>query len=126
QELFDDLQRLGHQPFPLPVGLMLDEETPHKSRCIKCGTCDGFPCLVKAKADAHVVCVEPALEHPNVTLLTHAYVSRLETDGTGREVTRVHVERDGVAEEYSAATVVLSAGAINSAALLLRSASDQH
>jgi choline dehydrogenase-like flavoprotein len=126
QELSDDLERLGHHPFPLPVGIMLDEEAPQKSRCIRCNTCDGFPCLVNAKADAQVVCVDPALEHPNVTLLTHAHVSRLETGASGRQVTGVLVERNGGPEEYSADIVVLSCGAINSAALLLRSASEQH
>lgn len=70
-------------------------------------------------------CVDPALQHPNVSLLTNAYVSRLETNPCGREVSRVHVERDGVHEEYSA-DIVVSCGAINSAALLLRSANDLH
>jgi choline dehydrogenase-like flavoprotein len=41
-------------------------------------------------------------------------------------VTTVHVERGGVTETYSASIVVVSAGAINSAALLLRSANDRH
>ena len=99
---------------------------PRKSRCIRCGTCDGFPCLVQAKADAQVVCVDPALRHPNVTLVTHAYVSRLETNRSGREVAAVHVERNGEREVYRGSVVVVSAGAVNSAALLLRSASDRH
>jgi choline dehydrogenase-like flavoprotein len=73
-----------------------------------------------------VVCVEPALRYPNVTLRTRTRVTRLETDGTGRTVTRVVADRDGQAEEYSADLVVVSAGAINSAALLLASASDRH
>jgi choline dehydrogenase-like flavoprotein len=126
QELSDDLERLGHHPFPLPVGVMLDEDDPQGSRCIRCDTCDGFPCLVNAKADAQVVCVDPALQHPNVTLITHALVQRLETDPSGRQVTTVHVERNGEMERYSGDIVVLSCGAINSAALLLRSASEQH
>jgi choline dehydrogenase-like flavoprotein len=126
QELCDDLERLGHRPFPLPVGIMLDEENPRTSRCIRCDTCDGFPCLVGAKADAQVVCVDPALQHPNVTMVTNAMVQRLETDTSGYQVTTVLVERDGEREQYSADIVVLSCGAINSAALLLRSASDQH
>lgn len=126
QQLHDDLTRIGHRPFYLPVGIMLDESNPGKSRCIRCNTCDGFPCLVSAKADAQVVCVDPALEHPNVSMLTGAYVSRLETGDSGREVTRVHVERNGATETYSANVVVVSCGAINSAALLLRSASDKH
>ena len=77
-------------------------------------------------AHAEVVCVEPALRYPNVTLRTHAYVRRLETTADGRRVSKVVVERDGEVETYSADVVVVSAGAINSAALLLRSASDRH
>jgi choline dehydrogenase-like flavoprotein len=126
QELFDDLRRIGHHPFALPLGLMLDEASPHESRCIKCDTCDGFPCLVNAKADAHVIGVRQALQHSNVKLLTHAYVERLETNASGREVTRVHVRLNGALEEFSGDVVVVSCGAINSAALLLRSASDRH
>ena len=55
-----------------------------------------------------------------------ARVSRLETNATGRTVTRIVVERNATHEEYLADVVVVSAGAINSAALLLRSASDRH
>src|SRR5207249_3431078 len=60
QQLSDDLKRLGHRPFHLPVGVLLDEQNPQKSKCIRCSTCDGFPCLVQAKADAHVNLVRSA------------------------------------------------------------------
>jgi choline dehydrogenase-like flavoprotein len=126
QQLSDDWARAGCKPFHVPLGIMLDERDTRRSRCIRCATCDGHPCLVQAKSDAQVICVDPALEHRNVTLLTGAYVSRLETSASGREVTRVLVERDGAKESYTADIVVVSAGAINSAALLLRSLSDQH
>lgn len=126
QQLHDDWARLGHKPFHVPLGIMLDEGQRWKSPCIRCATCDGHPCLVNAKSDADVVCVKPALEHPNVTLLTEALVTRLDTNPSGREVTTVHVERGGVKEAYSAGIVVVAAGAINSAALLLRSANDRH
>jgi choline dehydrogenase-like flavoprotein len=126
QQLSDDFARLGLRPFHVPLGVLLDEDNPRKSRCIRCGTCDGHPCLVSAKADAQVLCVDPALEHPNVTLLTGAYVARLETSPSGREVTRVIVERNGAREAYSAHVVVVACGAINSAALLLRSANGRH
>ena len=53
----------GLQPFHVPLGIMLDEQSARKSPCIRCATCDGIPCLVNAKSDAHVVCVEPALAH---------------------------------------------------------------
>ena len=42
----------GLHPFPLPVGLIYDESAPQFSPCIRCATCDGFPCLVNGKADA--------------------------------------------------------------------------
>jgi choline dehydrogenase-like flavoprotein len=126
QQLSDDFARLGLRPFHTPLGVMLDEQHPQSSRCIRCQTCDGFPCLVSAKSDAQVCGVDPALQHANVTLLTNAYVSRLETSPAGREVSKVHVERDGAHEEYSADVVVVSCGALNSAALLLRSANDRH
>ncbi|MBI2688708.1 MAG: GMC family oxidoreductase [Acidobacteria bacterium] len=121
QKLHDDLERVGHRPFHLPVGVMLDAENPHKSKCIRCNTCDGFPCAANAKADAQVVAVDPALQHRNVTLLTNALVTRLETDPAGKRIAAVHVERDAEMIRYTADVVVVSAGAINSAALLLKS-----
>lgn len=127
QQLHDDLTRRGLRPFHVPLGVHLDETDRRRSPCIRCATCDGHPCLVNAKSDAQVTCVDPALAaHPNLTLRTGARVLRLETGPSGREVTRVHVEREGVPEVYSAGIVVVACGAINSAALLLRSASDRH
>ena len=126
QRLHDDLVGLGRRPFHVPVGVMLDEADRLGSACIRCGTCDAFPCLVNAKADADVLCVRPALKHPNLTLLTRARATRLETGARGREVTRVVVERDGEEQAFAADLVVVACGAVNSAALLLRSASDAH
>ena len=126
QHLSDDFARLGLKPFHVPLGIMLDEKNPRASRCIRCDTCDGFPCLVYAKSDAQVCCVDPALEHPKVTLLTNALVKRLETDAAGRTVKKVVVEVAGKTEEFTADIVAVSCGAINSAALLLRSANEKH
>jgi choline dehydrogenase-like flavoprotein len=126
RELVDGLQQAGHCPFPLPIGIRLDEKDRSNSACIRCETCDGFPCLVDAKADAHVMCVRPALRHKNVTLLTNSYVERLETGASGREVTGVVVRRGERTETLRGDVVVVSCGAINSAALLLRSANGRH
>jgi choline dehydrogenase-like flavoprotein len=126
QALSEDLAAHGLNPFHVPLGVQLNERDSRASSCIRCETCDGFPCLVRAKSDAEVLCVEPALRHPNVTLLTGAYVERLETSASGREVTTVVVKREGRTEHYGGDLVVVSAGAINSAALLLRSANDRH
>src|SRR5947208_16165739 len=105
---------MGLRPFHTPLGIMLDEKSPQASKCIRCDTCDGFPCLVSGKSDAQVLCVDPALEHPNVTLLTNAYVERLETSASGIEVSGVVVRRGATVESYSADLVVVSGGAINS------------
>src|SRR6516225_9930762 len=129
QELCDGLRARGYHPFPLPLGILLDEakgKPKRHSACVRCDAFDGYPCLVNGKADAQVICVDPALDHPNVTLLTNAYVRRLDADGSGRTVTKVLVERCGALEEYAADIVVVAGGAINSALLLLRSANDTH
>jgi choline dehydrogenase-like flavoprotein len=126
QKLSDDLERMGHRPFPLPVGVMLDESDPERSPCVRCTRLDGFPCLVDAKADAHVCAVRPAIAFPNVTLRTHAKAERIETDPTGRTATAVVVTENGEPRTYRGNVVVVSCGAANSAALLLRSASEAH
>ena len=126
QQLADDLEAAGYRPFHAPCGIMLDESNPPFSTCIRCATCDGFPCLVHAKSDAEVLGVRPALEHPNVTLQTNARVVRLGTNGDGTAVSEVVVERDGAEERFAAEIVVVACGAANTAKLLLQSASDKH
>jgi choline dehydrogenase-like flavoprotein len=126
QHLSDDLAAGGYHPFHAPCGIMLDEARRPMSTCIRCVTCDGYPCLVHAKADAEVIAVRPLLEAPNVTLLTGAEVTRLETDDSGRTITGVVVSRDGDREVYTGDIVAVCTGAANSAKLLLNSASDKH
>ena len=126
QQLADDLAAAGYTPFHAPCGIMLDEANMPFSTCIRCATCDGFPCFVHAKSDADVLGVRPALEHPNVTLLTNARVVRLETNEGGTTVTDVVVEREGAEERFAGDIVVVACGAANTAKLLLQSASDAH
>jgi choline dehydrogenase-like flavoprotein len=108
-------------PFCLPSGIDLREG----GRCVRCKTCDGFPCNVLAKSDADICCVRVATQSANVELLTRTYARRLLTDPRGR-VTGVEIERDGEQFEVRADIVVVACGAANSAALLLRSASSAH
>lgn len=126
QQLSDDFARLGLRPFHTPLGVMRNEADPITSPCIRCDTCDGFPCLVNAKSDAQVCAVDPALKHGHVSLLTNAYAERLETDESGTQITRVIINHNGRREDLSADIVVSACGAINSAALLLRSRNDKH
>jgi choline dehydrogenase-like flavoprotein len=126
QQLADDLAAAGHHPFHAPCGVRLREQDMAHSHCVRCDTCDGFPCLVHAKSDAEVLAVRPALEHANVTLMRGAEAVRLETDARGGSVTGVVVDHPGGRETFSADVVVVSCGAANSARLLLASASDAH
>jgi len=126
QQLADDLVAHGLHPFHAPCGILLNESNMPYSTCVRCPTCDGFPCPLHAKADAEVMGVRPALEYPNVTLLTDAMAVRLDTNPAGTEVTAVVVEHEGHFERYAANIIVVSAGAANSAKLLLRSTSGKH
>jgi choline dehydrogenase-like flavoprotein len=126
QQLSDDLAAAGYRPFHAPCGVMLDESNMPYSTCVRCQDCDGFPCVVHAKSDAEVIAVRPALEHPNVTLLTNATALKLNTNADGTAVTEVVVDRDGERETYTADVVAVSCGAANSAKLLLASATDKH
>ena len=119
QQLSDDLAAAGYHPFHAPCGIRLNEANMPYSHCVRCATCDGFPCLVHAKSDAEVLGVRPALEHPNVTLLTNARATKLETDSSGGRVTEVVVERGGETERFAGDIVVVACGAANTAKLLL-------
>jgi choline dehydrogenase-like flavoprotein len=102
-QLAQELTRAGYQPFHTPTGVLSEEP-----------------------ADADVIAVRPLLGMLNVTLLTDAEVTCLQTDARGRSVTGVVVNRGGCQEVYRGGIVVLAAGAVNSARILLRSASDAH
>ena len=125
-QLYHDLAKGGYHPFHAPCGILLDEAERAKSTCIRCTWCDGYPCLVHAKSDAETISVRPIIDRPNVTLLVGSEVVKLETDAGGGAVTGVVVSRDGKQETYEADIVALSAGAANSAKILLASANDKH
>ena len=120
------LEEQGWKPFSLPLGVNLDQGHPVTSACIKCKTCGGYPCLVKAKSDARTLAVEPLLDLPNITLLTGRKVTKLETDGSGRTVTEVVCDTAQGEERWTGDIVVLAAGAVNTAAILLGSANAAH
>ena len=126
QRLFDDLTAAGYHPFPAPSAVMMNERNMAYSTCIRCQTCDGFPCLVHAKSDAEIVAVRPALEFPNVTLLRNAKALKLETNADGTAVTEVVADVGGKREAFRGDIIVASCGAANTAKLLLMSANDKH
>ncbi len=121
QKIFDRLKKEGLKPFHLPLGVRLNEKHRETSLCIRCDTCDGFPCLADAKSDAHHICLAPILKLPNVHLMTHAKAIKLIANPAKDKILEVEVESQGEIKRYKAKTFIVSCGAINSAALLLRS-----
>jgi choline dehydrogenase-like flavoprotein len=148
QAIEDDVRKLGIRTFPIPLGLKLNEANPLQSKCVRCDTCDGYPCLVHAKSDADINCIREIMDLPNVTLMINSRVTRLLTNAAGTAVTEVEVIHSGPGKAYdgaqnwaaghtplstqgktvtySAALFCVCAGAINSAVILLASANDRH
>ena len=121
-ELIEKLRAQGLHPYCLPMAIDLRAG----GRCIRCKTCDGFPCRVQAKGDAEICLVRPALAAGGIELWTNTQARRLLTDERGKRVTAVEVERAGETLRVSADRFILSCGAVNSAILLLRSADSRH
>lgn len=122
-ELEQRLRAQGLRPFALPLGLRPREASAPD---VNLSLFDGYPDPTETKADAHVIAVAPALARPNVELRTRCFVERLCTSASGREVTGVQAHTPEGIETLDADLVVVSCGAIESAALFLRSISDAH
>lgn len=123
QEVFDQLTVYGLHPFELPIGVNFN---PHQTlnAPYTLDRFDGFPDAAERKADAQVCALSKALEHPNVELMTHTKVLKLIADPSGKKVDKILVEHLGEQKLLEGKIFVLSAGAINSAALLLNSADE--
>ena len=148
QSIENDVRNLGINTFPIPLGLKLNEADPLASKCIRCDTCDGYPCLVHAKSDADINCIRQIMHLPNVTLMTNSRVTRLITNSAGTAVNAVEVmhsgpsahnsspnpdeavapplSKQGYSATYAGGLFAVCAGAVNSAVILLASASDKH
>lgn len=112
------LAKQGLNPAHLPLGVDIDEwlsggETGW----------DAHPNTGDGKKDAESVGLKRALRHNSVRLETGCDVKRLfaASDGT---IEAVEYTQNKRIHRVSAKTVILSAGAVNSAVLLLRSAND--
>jgi choline dehydrogenase-like flavoprotein len=121
--IVQQLAGLGLHPSPLPLGLIAPGEA---GGCVLCNTCNSFPCKLGRKSDADVCAVRPATAQGGAELLTNALALRLLTDSRGERVESVEIEHRGERRLIRARLVVVSCGAVNSAALLLRSATDAH
>ncbi len=126
EDLDKKLKQIGLKPFPLPMGIRLPQDFSRTEAPVMLENFDGFPDPTDSKADGQVVALRPALKNKNVTLLTHAYVEKLETNATGTLVSKVVATVKGEKIIFNADLVIVAGGAVNTAALMLRSANDQH
>jgi choline dehydrogenase-like flavoprotein len=122
QDLAESFRRRGLHPFRMPNGLEADTE---EKRAL-CATSDGAPNEAGLKSDAEKVAVDPALKNDNVSLMMDTKVTRLMTGPDGRTVIAAIAERDDQIVRIEAEKFILAAGAVNSAALLLGSATTEH
>jgi choline dehydrogenase-like flavoprotein len=118
-----ELRAQGLHPSPLPLGLIRPGEA---GGCQLCRTCNSFPCRIRMRSDAETCGIVPALAHENVTLWTNTRAERLVTNAAGTRVEAVELVRAGERLRVETPLCIVSCGAVNSAALLLRSASDRH
>ena len=118
-EVAERLRAQGLRPFPIPSSV----QDHAGGACVRCNTCDGFPCRLGAKGDAETCLIDPVLQHGNVALRTEALVVRLLADASGRRIEAAELA-DGT--QVRGDLFVLAAGAVNSAAILLRSVHAKH
>jgi choline dehydrogenase-like flavoprotein len=126
KELFDNVKSTGVKAYPIPMAVSLTEDNGKQDAPMVLGNFDGFPDPTESKSDAHILGIRPALKNTNVTLLTNAMVHKLETDSIGKAVSKVHVAVCGEMTVFACDIIIIGAGAVNSAALLLRTTSIHH
>lgn len=115
------MKKEGLSPFVMPAAV--DYGTDRA--CVLCSTCDGYPCLLEAKADAEISTLRPALQS-GARLMVGTKIDRLLTSTDGKRVTEAVGEKDGKPVRIIASRVAIACGAVNSAALLLRSRNADH
>ena len=119
QELIEALKTQDLNPHPLEMAIHWKESGCNPDS--PCTGCDGFPCYAGGKADAETQCLRPALKSPNVRLLTHTLVRRLQTEAGGRQIIEAEGTCRGESVVIRGGVFVLACGAVNSPAVLLRS-----
>lgn len=117
--------RLGWRTLPVPV---LVNTMPYHERaaCIHCQHCVGFACPVNAKNGTHNTLIPRALATGHCDLITEATVAQIDTDDAGHVIGVTYFDGEGQQRQARAEVVICSAGAIETARLLLNSASPKH
>lgn len=112
---------LGLRPFKIPLAINFSDRT--RPLCLRCITCDGFPCKVRAKNDLASTVLATAVA-AGLEIVVGAVARRLVQRGGRVEQVEYVDSTSGQTHALSADLVVLAAGALNSPALMLRSGFD--
>lgn len=120
--LYGSMQAQGLQPFAMPAAVDYGKDRP----CVLCSTCDGYPCMVDAKADAEVSALRPTVGSGHARLMVQTKIDRLIMSPDGSRIEEARGTRNGLPVRIRANRFVLACGAVNSSALLLRSADQNH
>jgi len=114
-------RRLGYHPFALPMALNFRD--PARPLCIRCVTCDGFPCQIRAKNDLEVTILAEAVE-AGLEIMAGVRVARLRVAGERAEAVECVEVDGGRAFAVEGDAFVLAAGALHTPEILLRSRLD--
>jgi len=107
---------------------LLINSVPYNGRaaCVHCQHCVGFACPTDAKNGTQNTLITRALATGRCRVETSAMAERIETDGAGRVTGVTYWNVGGERVTASSEVVIVSAGAIETARLLLNSLSDAH
>ncbi|MFM0287186.1 GMC oxidoreductase [Paraburkholderia megapolitana] len=121
-KLCASMQAQGLTPFAMPAAVEYGDGRP----CVRCSTCDGYPCMIDAKADAEVSALRPTVSSGRARLMVQTRIDRLVMSPDGSRIEEALGIRNGKPVRLKANRFVLACGAVNSSALLLRSADKHH
>ncbi|MGI8460238.1 MAG: GMC family oxidoreductase [Solirubrobacterales bacterium] len=126
QLLAEGARRSGYTAYPQPAAVN-SRTFDGRPACVSCGLCSGFGCPINARGDALVSWLNPAIQSGKVRVISRAFVHRVSTSRDGRRATEVRfVDSRGRKRRVSGDIVVLAGSPINTARLLLMSASPAH
>ena len=117
-ELRKRLKSAGLSPATIPLGVDIDAWLSAGQT-----TWDAFPNTCGGKMDAETCGLRFALSHENVELRTGCRVTKLLSDEVG-QITKIVLRQGDDTQTLAAPLIVLAAGAVQTAALLLASAND--
>ena len=122
QRILNAGEKLGLKPFRIPLAINFRDEA--KPLCIRCTTCDGFPCKIEAKNDVNGTLLRAA-QSSGAEVVTGLIADRF-LEEAGRISALECVEAtSGQRRQLRGDRYILAAGAIGSAATLLRSGLDR-